>query len=253
MPKFYCISDVHGNYSAMKKALDEAGFDPTNENHWLISLGDEFDRFEENAKVLSYLRRLPRAVIIKGNHIDLLEECCERGYPQGHDYSNGTMETVCELGDMDKGYSFQECCSRTLSKIHLYVDKMVDYFETANYIFVHSFIALKCNDSLPAYYTRNRHFEFDPEWRHANNSAWETARWGNPYELAEQGLLPEKTLVFGHFHTSWPRHKYEGKPEFGEGADFSIYYGDGYIALDACCAYSGKLNCLIIEDDFIGG
>ena len=106
---------------------------------------------------------------------------------------------------------------------------------------------------MPAYYTRNRKFEFDPEWRHANQDAWETARWGNPYELAEQGLLPEKTLVFGHFHTRWPRHKYEGKPEFGEGADFSIYYGDGYIALDACCAYSGKLNCLVIEDDFIGG
>ena len=57
--------------------------------------------------------------------------------------------------------------------------------------------------------------------------------------------------MFGHFHTSWPRHNYEGKPEFGEGADFNIYYGNGYIALDAMTAYSGKVNCLVIEDDFL--
>ena len=43
--------------------------------------------------------------------------------------------------------------------------------------------------------------------------------------------------------------KYEHKgTEFGEDADFSPYYGPGIIAIDACTAFSGKSNCLVIED-----
>ena len=31
--KYFVISDVHGFYNEMKNALDEAGFEPNNENH----------------------------------------------------------------------------------------------------------------------------------------------------------------------------------------------------------------------------
>lgn len=44
MAKLFCISDVHGFYNEMREALDNAGFDPNNEEHWLISLGDIWDR-----------------------------------------------------------------------------------------------------------------------------------------------------------------------------------------------------------------
>lgn len=253
MPKFFVISDVHSFYDEMKKALDDAGFDPNNEEHFCVVLGDCFDRGDQPVEVMRYLKNLPRKILVKGNHESLLRELCDRGYPGMHDYSNGTYDTVCEFGNAGLGNSFDECCLVAYNRTNDFVDSMVNYFETKNYIFVHSFIALKCNDGLPVHYTKNRKFEFDPDWRYAHNSAWETARWGNPYELAEKGFLPDKTLVFGHFHTSWPRHKYEGKPEFGDGADFSIYYGDGYIAIDGCCAYSGNINCLVIEDDFIDG
>lgn len=37
MPKFFVISDVHSFYTPMKEALDAAGFDPDDEDHWLIS------------------------------------------------------------------------------------------------------------------------------------------------------------------------------------------------------------------------
>lgn len=251
MAKFFVISDVHSYYDEMRKALDEVGFDPNNEEHWLLSLGDELDRGPKSREVVDYLLSLDRAIFVKGNHTTLLNECCQRGYPESFDWHNGTAQTVIDLAPNAK--NFYDACYVAMNVVEPLEKKMVNYFETANYIFVHSWIALKCNDNLPPYYTRNRKFEFDPDWRYAHNSAWETATWGNPYELAEKGLLPDKTLIFGHFHTSWPRHKYEGKPEFGEGADFSIYYGDGYIALDGCCAYSGKLNCLVIEDDFIDG
>ncbi len=251
MPKLFVVSDIHGHFKEMREALDNAGFDPNDENHWLISCGDHFDRGPHPAEVMRYLKSLPRKVLVRGNHESLVMECCQRGYPCSHDFSNGTFNTICELGGAAEGRSFDECCIIAEQRVKSFIDGMVDYFETKNHIFVHSFVPLKCNDDLPMYYTRNRKFEIDPDWRYAHHSAWETARWGNPYELAEQGFLPDKTLVFGHYHTSWPRHKYEGKPEFGEVADFSPYYGDGYIAIDACCAYSGKLNCIVIEDEFL--
>jgi hypothetical protein len=90
-------------------------------------------------------------------------------------------------------------------------------------------------------------------WREANEMQWEDARWGNPFELAEQGLLPDKTLVFGHWHCSTGWAKLEGRSEFGEDAKFDPFYGDGFIALDACTAHSGIVNVVALEDEFMEG
>ena len=251
MPKFYVISDVHSYYDEMRKALDEAGFDPNDKNSWLISCGDVWDRGPQPVEVMQYLQGLSRKILVRGNHCDLLEDLYKRGYPCSHDFSNGAYDTVCKFGGAGLGRSFEECCIITEQRTKDFIYSMVPYFETQNYIFVHSFIPLKNSDGKPMYYTRNRQFEFDSDWRHAHTNEWETARWGNPYELAKKGFLPDKTLVFGHFHTSWPRHKYEGEPEMGKSADFSIYYGDGYIGIDGCTAYSGKVNVLVLEDSFL--
>lgn len=243
MAKFYVISDVHGFYDEMKKALDDAGFDPNDENHWLVSLGDELDRGDQSQEVLDYLLGLPRAIFVKGNHTLLMEEMLNRGYARSHDVSNGTFKAACDLAP--NATDMFEAVPVIWSKVKPLFDKEINYLELKNHILVHSFVPLKSLDG--------RKFEKDPNWRYAHASAWEEAVWGNPYQLAEQGLLPDKTLVFGHFHTSWPRHHYEGKPEFGEGADFSIYHGDGYIAIDGCVAYSGRVNVLVLEDVFMDG
>ena len=55
----------------------------------------------------------------------------------------------------------------------------------------------------------------------------------------------------GHWHTSWARAYFEGKDEFGSNADFSTYYGNGYIGLDAMTAHTGKINVLVVEDNMI--
>lgn len=74
---------------------------------------------------------------------------------------------------------------------------------------------------------------------------WE---WFNGMDAA-QTADENKTIVCGHWHTSYGHSKYEHKgTEFGEDADFSPYYGPGFIAIDACTAFSGKVNCLVIED-----
>jgi serine/threonine protein phosphatase 1 len=246
MPKLFVISDVHSFYDEMIEALDESGFDPNNEEHWLISCGDNWDRGPQPIEVMRYLQGLPRKVLVKGNHESLLQDLCERGYPGSHDISNGTYGTVCEFGGAGLGRSFEECCMITEQRTKDFIYSMVNYFETKNYIFVHSFVPLKNLDGLPMYYTKNRKFEINPDWRYAHASAWEEARWGNPFQLAHQGFLPDKMLVFGHWGT------YDQRPRDYEGEDlFDPIYGDGYIGIDATTALSGKVNVLVLEDEFI--
>jgi hypothetical protein len=129
MAKLFCVSDVHGFYNELKAALDAVGFDHNNEEHWLITCGDHFDRGSQPIEVMNYLNSLPRKVLVKGNHESLLRDLCDRGYPGGHDYSNGTFDTVCELGNAGLGNSFDECCLVAYNRTKNFIDGMVDYFE----------------------------------------------------------------------------------------------------------------------------
>ena len=252
MAKLFAVSDIHGFHDELMEALNNAGFDPENEDHWLISCGDNFDRGPKNKKVLDYLMGLERKVLIRGNHEELFEDLCRRRYAYQHDVSNGTYDAVCELGVY--GYTdFVGACDLAMQTVRPFFDSMVDYFETENYIFVHSWIAINNKDGLPFNYTRNRDFEFDPNWRNADALAWQDARWGNPLDMAMKGLTPDKCVVAGHWHCSagWAMGKKSIK-EFGDNAIFDpYYYEDKLIMIDACTAYSGKVNVLVLEDNFL--
>ena len=248
MPKLFVCSDIHGYFDEFKEALDKAGFDPENEGHWLVVCGDYWDRGLQPASVMKYLHNLPRKILIKGNHESLLVDCCKRGEAWPHDVSNGTARTIMNIG---YGDDFSEMCTYTLKRVKPFLNSMVNYFETKNYIFVHGWIPVINKDGLPAHYTRNRSFEFNPDWRNASQKEWDDAMWGNPFDMARRGLLPNKTVVFGHWHCSTGWAEAEGRSEFGEDAKFDPYYGDGFISIDACTAHSRKVNILVIEDEFL--
>lgn len=249
MPKFFVISDVHGFYHEMLDALDAAGFDPHNEDHWLISCGDNFDRGPCPEDVMTYLKLLPRKILVRGNHEDLILECINRGYGLSHDFSNGTVQTILDLAP--NAQPFYVACAVADKRVKNFIGSMVNYFETKNYIFVHSWVPLNCDDDFPPYYVHNRKFSKMEDWREANAVEWEDARWGNPFSLAEQGLLPDKTLVMGHWHCSTGWAKAEGLSEFGEDAKFEPFHGDGFIAIDGCTAHTHKVNVLVLEDEFL--
>ena len=249
--KLFVISDIHSFYDPMIKALNEAGFDKNNADHTLIVCGDAFDRGSQSVEILDYLNSLDRKVLVRGNHDDLLIELLERKIPSNIDDHNGTLDTVYQLGFESGLTAFADFCDIAYKKYKPLYDQMVNYFETKNYIFVHSWIPLIRMDNLPKYYVRNRSWAFNDDWRNATEDMWDDARWGNPYELATKGLKPDKTIVFGHWHTSWARARYEGKEEFGPQADFSPYFGDGYIGIDACTATSKKVNVLVLEDELL--
>lgn len=246
--KFFVISDIHSFFTPMIAALDKAGFDKNNPNHTLIVCGDSFDRGMQSVEVLEYLDSLERKVLIKGNHDDLMMELLNGRIPKPTDTHNGTTETIFQLGYKAGTTKFADYCSEARKKYVPFYNQMVNYFETANYIFVHSWIPTKnprdCIHSPDLSATA-----FDKNWRNADEKRWKAARWVNPFAFALAGLKPEKTIVFGHWHTSWPRARLEGGLEYTGKADFSIYYGDGYIGLDAMTAYSGKVNVLVVEDE----
>ena len=250
MSKFFVVSDIHGFYDEFKSALDEAGFDPNNEDHWLVGCGDYIDRGRQPQQVIDYLMSLPRKILVKGNHEQLLLDCLDRRYQLSHDWHNGTSQTIMDLAP--NAEFFEEGCSVAYNKVNYFIDSMVDYFETKNYIFVHSWVPLIIEDDYPKYYTRDREYHFNPNWRNATEKEWDEARWGNPFKIAEQGLNQTgKIITFGHWHASTGWAKAENRSEFGEDAKFEPYYGDSFIAIDACTAYSGEVNVIVIEDEFL--
>ena len=248
--KLFVTSDIHGYFNEFKKALEEAGFDFENKEHFLITCGDHFDRGPQPEQVMRYLMSLERWIGIKGNHESLLENCINRGYPYSYDWHNGTAQTIIDLAP--NAERFDVACSVAYEKTRDFLNRLVNYVELREYIFVHSWIPLIIEDDYPKYYTRDREYHFNPDWRKATEKEWEEARWGNPFEIAEQGLNQTgKTIVFGHWHASTGWAKKEGRTEFGEDAKFEPFYGDGFISIDACSAHSKKCNVIVLEDDFI--
>lgn len=254
--KLFCVSDIHSYFTACMKALNEAGFDRNNPEHWLISCGDAFDRGPESEEVLHFLMSLDRKILIKGNHDQLLDDCCMRELPYSHDFSNGTVRTINDIGGAGEGYPFDECCQRTWNKLAAYRSTLVNYFETENYIFVHSWIPTVTVGSKKPWHTLNKYYEWLEDWRNARTSDWEEAMWGNPFFKAQDGMNKTgKTIVFGHWHCSLGHLiSSDGElSEFGENACWDIYKNDDWniIGIDKCTAHTGKVNVLVIEDNFI--
>ena len=255
---FVC-SDIHSAYTPWMKALNEAGFDENNPMHKIILCGDLFDRMDESLQVYDFVKDMfekNKLIYVKGNHESLMEDCLERRYPAHHDWSNGTAKSIIDLAPHAE--NFYDACSVVYEKMKPLWDKAVNYFETKNkYIFVHGWIPLICSDNLPPYYTRNRKFEFNPDWRSAHYSEWEQARWLNGIDMARKGFVePVKAIVCGHWHCSYGHMLDSIKTdnwieEFGKTAIWEPYYGDGVIAIDRCTAYTGEVNVLVLEDEFL--
>ena len=256
--KIFVCSDIHSAYTPWMDALKKAGFDENNPEHIIIICGDALDRMNETVEVLEFILRMinkGRLIYVKGNHDILMQQMLDRGYSMSHDRHNGTERSYYQLlnahADKMDGRRPDEIVREALQPLY---DNMVNYFETQNYIFVHSWIPTHkkerphpANKWIPL--TIDEYME---DWREANDVEWESAMWGNPFKMAEQGLNKTgKVILFGHWHTSYQWAK-DGKcSEFGEDAIFDPYFGEGYIALDACTVHTKKCNVIVLEDGFL--
>lgn len=254
MPKFFVMSDIHSFYDEMMTALNDAGYNVANEDHYIVVCGDLFDRGPKPVEVFNFFMNTPRCILVRGNHEDLFEDCCHREIALSHDYSNGTFDTITQFGSIGtsiKNMTPQKVFRNALEYVKPLFSKLVDYFETKKYVFVHGWIPVS---DAPSIYVKDEYPRyFHENWREMGDKAWSVARWENGMELAEHGMAePHKLTVCGHWHTSWAHSYFENDgPEWGPAANFYPYWSDGVIGIDACTAYSHMVNCIVLEDEFL--
>lgn len=267
--KYFVVSDIHGFFTPMIAALKENGFDEDCNEHRLIICGDLIDRGKEILKLTDYIVKLldkHRVVLIKGNHEDMLEWMLEdfsSPFPirnRGMYAANGTLQTAMDLAGISNPHIKRMEDTTELANLvdrvkeskfmRDVLPKMRNFYETSHYVFVHGWIPLcHISSGTPSSYKIPI---YDMGWRDAFSERWARARWSNGMMLCcTEGIRdPDKTIVCGHWHASFGHAVYENKgSEFGADADFSPFYGDGIIAIDACTSYSGQVNCLVLEDD----
>ena len=245
--KYYVTADIHGFYSIFLCALTEAGYFTEPEPHKLVILGDLFDRGREAKALQKFIRkRREEMILIRGNHEDLFQEMVttDEGLPYSHHVSNGTFDTALQLTGFDpvmaqlRHWDFAEAAQKTPYYTEI-IPSMLDYYETENYVFTHGWIP--CIRGKTGY-------SYLSEWRESSAGEWRNARWYNGMD-AVSTCREEKSILCGHWHTSYGHSKLEGKgTEFGPDADFSPYMAPGIIALDACTAFSRQVNVFVLED-----
>lgn len=259
--KYYVVADVHGFYVPLQEALRAAGFFDEKESHKLILCGDMMDRGEGALQMQAFMMRLlqeDRFIFIRGNHEDLMEAmitdiACHRPVSEIHEM-NGTWDTAVQLSGLEKSLAARyplEVAMRVRESDfwRVLIPASVDYFETERYIFVHGWIP--CYGEPPTDIALDGELHCRPDWREASAREWKQARWYNGMECAciSNYGVADKTVVCGHWHTSYGHAKIERKgSEYGDDADFTPFYAKGIVALDACTARSGFVNCIVIED-----
>lgn len=287
MIKYFVTSDIHGFFDEFINALDKTDFSAANPDHVLIICGDIFDRGTQPLEVYDFLREIPkeRRILIRGNHELLLKELVKRGYPLEHDIHNGTYDTLAYIAKQPDQQEFQhdqikllskfnhcdDACTameakrearkkklfnnRKLKEILRWIDsEFVNYYETDNFIFVHSFIPTQLEEISK----KEEYFgyavaedKYYPDWRNASEADWERAVWGCPYKKVNLNQTG-KTIVCGHWHTSdfW-NHLVFHEFKYDTYKDDPIFYQPGIplIGLDACTAATGGVNILTIEGD----
>lgn len=238
----FAVSDVHGHYTELKRALDQAKFNENDEAHVFLSCGDLFDRGRENAAVYRFVKGLKRKILIRGNHEDMLCDVLRRGVFEDFEISNGTDRTVKELLDItdwdeNGGFDVRKHDER-IREIIAFADSMQHYFETEHYVFTHGWLPLAFEGRKPC---------IDPLWREASPSDWEIAHqleWQQTYNV--RAMLDGKTIVCGH-RPACLAHLFDDMRDLN---CYEPFFGDGIVAIDSGTVRSGSVYVVVIEAEF---
>lgn len=261
--KMFIISDVHGYYDEMIKALEEAGYDENNSEHKLICLGDIFDRGTQSLAVYEHLKRLSdenKAIVLAGNHtlffISLLKGSSYSPFNYLHNGLNETiadfwhrtapfeswcmLEGNCEMNQINYA-KWVDICRKDINEEYPellpWLKSLPKYFETKNYIMVHGAIDTKV-----------------PDWHHPhcyrhNLTDWDALDFNDGSFFGEPINNTDKTVIIGHFGTRTLREMYNLPIEEGHEDDILTRDDGKVIAIDATTAASKKVNVLILEDE----
>lgn len=269
--KYFLTSDVHSYYDELIETLNEAGFDPKNHDHFLCILGDLFDRGPKSAEVLKFVTALgDNFLYIRGNHEDLLTQCIKEEIllsrvPSYYHFTNGTIRTISQLCGVSEVEFFHprksliELVDKTMSPIVDWIDsKSLDYAVIDDYILVHGWVPTR-HASRPLSGDTSGGSKILPvpmsKWDTIGEQEWSVARWSNGMEAWNQGGgIPGKTVCCGHWGTNYgwshirqERKEWPTKNRENWKKSFEPFIDNGIVALDSTVAYSGFLNCVVLE------
>jgi len=217
--KYFIVTDVHGHYKEFIEALDKAGFDMYNENHHLISLGDNFDRGTENMKMLLFLHKLlkmGKLTPILGNHDEFFF------YPNNYVFNatyNGLDETLSEFYDGIP--KTPEDLFKKLPELKELLDAMESFVEIGNYVFLHSGLDL---DGFPVI-------------------------WADTRQWLSSGISDDngKTYVFGHWHAFDLNRIFLGQTRREAAKKNRPFIYKNYIGLDSAVALTKEIFIHTVE------
>ena len=254
--KIFVVSDIHSYYDAMMDALITNGFNINDKSHKVVICGDLFDRGKQAVKCFEFATQMAaegRLYYILGNHEELLFDCindiqCRN--VREHHISNGTIDTIMQFTglnyyDLLGGWCLDEMEVKMKPVLDFIINNTVDYAIFDDYIFVHGWV--------PS----------DPKTRKVSDNwmdedaNWTAARWENGMLAWHRGArIPGKTIICGHWHCSWghshlrlDRKEFPAKNRTDWQKSFEPFIDDGIVAIDACTAYSGFVNCYVIDAD----
>lgn len=259
--RYFAVGDVHGFLRPLLKALSGAGYSKSDPGHFLVVCGDVFDRGPDPYGVMSFLKSVPkdRIALVRGNHEDLMLELAERGYPKGHDWTNGTVGTLMSLSNprtkgwaawrermlwralmgmsVDPAKEAAGLTARLLGRPRakealdwLRSPEWRDFFETGTRVCVHA--------SIPD----------RPDWREPGPD-WAEARWPCPADEFSAGrygrvFAEGKGIVCGHWHTKDIYRRLRPGEWDPSWEDCPTYDAGGLACIDACTALTGRVNVL---------
>lgn len=224
--KVFVMSDIHGEFLMMEEILRKWN----SEDEQLVILGDLADRgpkSKESLELAYHLVQKEKAIVIKGNHDDMLEKYLEDPVTnEGLYYINGGGKTIKSLLGDEKSESDHKKNVRAIK--HKYpwllpfLKSMGYYYEWEHYLFVHAGVDLALDD-----------------WRDSTNRDFIWIREG----FYDQENHTNKTIVFGHTVTA-SLHK--------EPSNYNIWQSaDGLIGIDGGAVYGGKLHALLLSKEGI--
>lgn len=245
MKTYFISSDIHSFYNEWMNALSDNNFDINNPEHIIIICGDLFDRSSQAIECYKFVKKLSdldRLIYIRGNHEDLIFDCVNElqqtgGCASPHHWSNGTVDTIKQL----KEFGLLE------EVLHFIEDNAIDYYELGDYVFAHAGLPLKLG------YGEGKPFLVVN--KQASEEEFKKHRWDNPIENLKKGAFPSnKTMAVGHWHCSALWH-YLYPDKYGDfdsddnlDENFNICKTNNLIMIDACTAYSGKVNVLKMNE-----
>lgn len=238
--RYIFISDVHGQFDTMLKALEQVDFDKNKDT--LIHLGDAFDRGPQSWEVLEFLMNCPHRILIWGNHdLRLKELLLGEDWCQIYDCYNGVTDTLrsFETHVFGQPQIHKDLNTRFIDMwqhcdlLQQYMRECVYAIEFSNLIGTHAW--------LP-----------HGKWRRINLNTfagqrkWYDATWSNTEQEIRANNWPDKPLIVGHWYT-WDLHeKFE---RITEPPVFDIFIiPNRLIAIDGC-SHVSQVNTYIYESD----